>query len=192
MKKIALVFAAMLFAFSAFAQEQWYVTAGYLHGTSIEKNTNTSNPSNGFYAGVGSEVPIAKNFYLVAEIEYALQTTKDNDSGANEYMHMINVPLRFKYKYPVSPAISIFAQAGVVTSIGLAAYAKVGNTSVDYYGENGILNRLDSKLGIGGGVEIGKKIAIDAGYDWGMWNMSKLPNGNMKIHFLHVGLAYLF
>lgn len=180
----------MLLSFSAFAQSQMYVTAGYLHGNSINKEANVSNASNGFYAGVGSEVPIAKNFYLVAEIEYALQSTSDN--GAKEYMHMINVPLRFRYKYPISPVVGIFAQAGVLTSIGLAAYATDGNVSVNYYGENGILNRLDTKLGIGAGVEISKKIAIDAGYDWGMWNMSKVANNNMKIHFLHVGLSYLF
>ena len=182
----------MLLTFSAFAQTQWYATAGYLRGNSINKEANVSNASNGFYAGVGSEVPIAKNFYLVAEIEYALQSTKDPDSAAKEYMHMINVPLRFRYKYPVSPVVGVFAQAGVLTSIGLAAYAKAGGVSLDYYGDSGILNRLDTKLGIGAGVELYKKVAIDFGYDWGMFNMSKVYGNNMKIHFLHVGLAYLF
>lgn len=182
----------MLLTFGAFAQEQWYVTAGYLHGTSVNKEADLTNPSNGFYAGVGSEVPIATNLYLIGEIEYAFQGTNDKDTGVKENMHMINVPLRFRYKYPINAMFSVFAQAGVVTSIGLAAGAKQGNVSVDYYGENGILNRLDSKLGIGGGVEISKKIAIDAGYDWGMFNMSKVNNNTMKIHFLHVGLSYLF
>ena len=182
----------MLLTFSAFAQEQWYVTAGYLHGTSIEKNANTSNASNGFYAGVGSEVPIATNLFVIAEIEYAFQGTNDNTTGVKESMHMINVPLRFRYKFPINQMFSVFAQAGVMTSIGLAAKGTQGGISVDYYGENGILNRLDSKLGIGGGVEISKKIAIDVGYDWGMFNMSKINNGNMKIHFLHVGVSYLF
>lgn len=182
----------MLLTFGAFAQEQWYVTAGYLHGNSINKAANVSAASNGFYAGVGSEVPIATNFFVIAEIEYAFQGTNDNTTGVKESMHMINVPLRFRYKFPINQMFSVFAQAGVMTSIGLAAKGTQGGISVDYYGENGILNRLDSKLGIGGGVEISKKIAIDAGYDWGMFNMSKINNGNMKIHFLHVGVAYLF
>ena len=194
MKKVVLAFAAMLLALSAFAQPRLYATAGYLMGNASTKTTLLSGTAtyNGFYAGVGYELPIATNVYLFAEVEYALQSNKDADSDASTTIHAVNIPLRVKYKYPINSMFSVFGYGGVLTNIGLAANSKAGNLSYSLYGEDGAMNRFDTKLGLGGGVEISKKFAVDAGYDWGMFNMSKLDNTTTKINYFHVGVSYLF
>ena len=103
---------------------------------------------------------------------------------------MLNVPFRAKYKVNITDQFGIFGYGGPVASFGLAANNKKGNVSYSLYGDDGIINRVDLKLGIGAGIELSQKIVFRVGYDWGLFNMSKINNVKMKINWFHVGVAY--
>lgn len=192
--KIAVAIIASLTSFCAFAQNQWYITAGYLNSdnkasAAIGGTTLTTN-NGGFYVGAGYEAPVNQidNFYLEGQFLYSYLGDKNGD--VTESIHMLNIPFRAKYKVYITDQFGVFGYGGPVASFGLAANDKVGNISYSLYGDDGIINRVDLKLGIGGGIELSHRISFRVGYDWGLFNMSKIGDAKMHINWFHVGVAY--
>lgn len=188
------IFAALIMSVNAYSQNQWYVTAGYLNSdnkasASSGGITVTTN-DRGFYAGAGLEAPVygIDNFYLDGALLYSYLGDKDGDMTEN--MHMLNIPLRAKYKIYLSETFGIFGYGGPVASFGLAANNKSGNLSYSLYGSDGILNRVDVKLGIGAGIELSQKIVFKIGYDWGLFNMSSVNGVKMHLNILNIGVSY--
>lgn len=190
--KVVLVLALAFLSLNANAQ--YSIQAGYLKSDNIAKaaigGTSVTTNNSGFYVGLNAAWPIARieNLYYEGGILYSYLGDKNGD--VTENIHLLNFPLHLKYQYDVTPQIGIFGFAGPTASIGLAAHDKDSSTSVSLYGDNGILNRVDLKLGIGGGLEFSKKLAVRIGYDWGLFNMSKIENVKMNLNYFHVGIAY--
>lgn len=107
-----------------------------------------------------------------------------------ERIHTLNLPLRVKYKVDLTNIFGIFAYGGPVSSFGFAGSSKVNDKEYPLYGKDGILNRLDLKLGIGAGIEVWQKVVLRIGYDWGMLNASRHLYAKMRLNLLHVGVAY--
>ena len=190
--KIAAAVAALLISAGASAQGPWSITAGYLcpaYRASASDVTSTSN-GNGFYLGAGYEMPVRdiENFYLEGQLFYSYLGDKSGDTTEN--IHLLNLPVRGKYKTYVNDNFGIFCYAGPMLSYGIAANDKVGSVAFDLYGDDGILNRFDIKLGIGAGVELSRKLVFRIGYDWGLFNISKVDGAKAHIHWLNVGVAY--
>lgn len=191
---ITTIIIALLVSLNAFAQNQWNITAGYLHSdikTSAATGGSTLTTNiNGFYVGAGYEAPVNQidNFYLEGQFLYSYLGDKNGD--VTENIHMLNVPFRAKYKIYITDQFGIFGYSGPVTSFGLAANDKQGNTSYSLYGDDGIINRVDLKLGIGAGIELSRKIVFRVGYDWGLFNMSKIDNVKMHINWFCFGVVY--
>ena len=114
----------------------------------------------------------------------------DKKEGIKENIHLLNVPVKAKYSFPLSNEFGFFALAGPTLSLGLSATDKKDGQSLDLYDEN--LKRFDIKLGIGAGVCFNDIIEFRLGYDWGLLNQSQNSNVTGHIHYLHIGLAYKF
>lgn len=193
--KIAAAVAATLISAGASAQGPWSITAGYLNAacrasaTSSEDVVSVSH-LNGFYLGAGYEMPVksVENFYLEGQLLYSYLGDKSGDTKEN--IHMLNLPVRGKYKISVNDNLGVFGYAGPLLSYGFAANDKVGSVAFDLYGDDGILNRFDIKLGIGVGAELSNRIVLNIGYDWGLFNISKVDSTKAHIHWLNVGVAY--
>lgn len=192
--KIMLLVIASVLSVNMAAQNQWSVLAGLLKSDnkgsySGESVTITTNDY-GFYAGAGLDFPIegVRNMYFEGQLVYSYLEALEGDSSEN--VHALNLPLRAKYKVDLSDKFGIFAYGGPVTSLGLAGKSKVKNTTYSVYGKDGFLNRLDFKLGIGGGIELCHKVVISVGYDWGLLNISRNHSVNMRLNLLHIGVAY--
>ncbi len=185
---------AVLVSVNAFSQNQWNVVGGYLRSdnkaSAATGGVTVTTNDNGFYIGAGYETAVKQieNFYLEGAFLYSYLGCKNGD--VTENMHMLNIPFRAKYKVAVTDQFSIFSYGGPVASFGLAANNKQGNVSASLYGDDGILNRVDLKLGLGVGVELSQKLIFRFGYDWGLFNMSKVDNVDMKLNLFHIGVAY--
>ena len=192
--KFAILAIISLFSINAFSQNKWNVTAGYLlsanKASASTGGTTVTTNDDGFYVGAGYESPVngIENFYLEGQLLYSYLGDKNGD--VTENIHMLNVPFRAKYKVNITDQFGIFGYGGPVASFGLAANNKKGNVSYSLYGDDGIINRVDLKLGIGAVIELSQKIVFRVGYDWGLFNMSKINNVKMKINWFHVGVAY--
>ena len=185
---------ASIMTMEVFAEDRMSLRAGFLRTNNVAEAAGVSSVSvethnYGFYAGLGSETPVKriKNLYFDAAALYTYLGDRTGD--LREDIHMLNFPLRAKYKGYVSDNLAAFVYAGPVGSIGISARDKQGNTSVSLYGADGMLNRFDVKLGLGVGVELSDKLVFKIGYDWGIFNMSKVYGVNMHMNWYYFGLA---
>ena len=195
MKKIitlaAVLFAAMI-SVNSFAQIRWSATAGFGQATIAYKtgSVTISGTDNGVYAGVLGEVPIqgVENLNLESGLIYSW--FMDKKDGLKENLHILNVPVKAKYSFPLNNEFGFFALAGPTFSVGLSATDKKDGQSLDLYDKN--LKRFDIKLGIGAGVCYNDLIEFRLGYDWGLLNQSQVSGTTGHIHYLHIGIAYKF
>ena len=213
MKKIfttLLAASLMLLGTQAFAQMS--VNAGYLSSSQSFANSNTKSiNSNGAYAGVSFNVPVAGAFGIAPGIYYSMITNKSEASGripfldipisgASTFMeHAINVPVYFNYGRDLARDTNVFVYAGPTLQYGLASTSKgevgIGSgggskTYNNYDDEN--YNRFNVYLGGGIGFQV-SAIQITVGYDYGMMNLYKGDNAT-KTHRsnLKLGLGFVF
>ena len=211
MKKIfttLLAASLMLLGTQAFAQMS--VNAGYLNSTQSFANSNSKSiNSNGAYAGVSFNVPVAGAFGIAPGIYYSMITNKSGGAGtilgipasaSSTFMeHAINVPVYFNYGSDLARDTNVFVYAGPTLQYGIASSTKlaggVGEFSADktynnYDNEN--YNRFNVYLGGGIGFQV-SAIQITVGYDYGMMNLYKGDNAT-KTHRsnLKLGLGFVF
>ena len=72
-------------------------------------------------------------------------------------------------------------------SMGLTSKAKVDDTSVDMYGEDGFYKRGDFRVGLGVYCDL-----IDLNYNFGVVNRSKVDDTTLRRNGVQLGVAYLF
>ena len=213
MKKVfSILLAASLMLLGTQAFAQMSVNAGYLNSTQSFKDSNTKSiNSNGAYAGVSFNVPVAGAFGIAPGIYYSMITNKSEASGripfldipisgASTFMeHAINVPVYFNYGMDLARDTNVFVYAGPTLQYGIASSTKlaggVGEFSADktynnYDNEN--YNRFNVYLGGGIGFQV-SAIQITVGYDYGMMNLYKGDNAT-KTHRsnLKLGLGFVF
>ena len=202
MKKIfttLLAASLMLLGTQAFAQMS--VNAGYLNSTqSFQDSNSKSINSNGAYAGVSFNIPVAGEFGFAPGVYYSLITNKSGGAGtilgipasaSSTFMeHAINVPLYFNYGRDLARDTNVFVYAGPTLQYGLASTTKLAGGVGEFSGEN--YNRFNVYLGGGIGFQV-SAIQITVGYDYGMMNLYKGDNAT-KTHRsnLKLGLGFVF
>ena len=207
---ILLAASLMLLGTQAFAQMS--VNAGYLNSTQSFKDSNTKSiNSNGAYAGVSFNIPLAGAFGVAPGLYYSMITNKSEASGripfldipisgASTFMeHAINVPVYFNYGMDLARDTNVFIYAGPTAQYGIASTSKgevgIGSgggskTYNNYDDEN--YNRFNVYLGGGIGFQV-YAIQITVGYDYGMMNLytgdsaTKTHRSNLKL-----GLGFVF
>ena len=195
MKKIitlaAVLFAAMISA-NSFAQIRWSATAGFgqAHLAFKAGGVTVSGTDNGIYAGVLGEMPLEGVQNLGIEGGVIYSWFMDKKEGIKENIHLLNVPVKAKYSFPLSNEFGFFALAGPTFALGLSATNKDNGATLDLF-EN-YLKRFDIKLGIGAGVCYNDLIEFRVGYDWSLLNISQVSGRTGHLNYLHIGLAYKF
>ena len=76
--------------------------------------------------------------------------------------------------------------------MGLTSKAKVDDTSVDMYGEDGFYKRGDFRVGLGVYCDLIEKVRINLNYNFGVVNRSKVDDTTMRRNGVQLGVAYLF
>ena len=214
MKKIITLLAAavmMLSASNAFAQIA--VGAGYLNATDSFKNGSSTEKanSNGFYAGISFNIPIAGGLAVAPGVYYSGLFSKDDvfstsflntkvDSKTQE--HYINVPVNFNYGIEMAPDMTAFIYAGPTLQYGLASKTKVEGTIAGYSGDKDVDNYADGSdygkmnvlLGGGVGMNLMNAFQITVGYDYGLMNLYTGDADDVKHNksYIKLGVAYLF
>ena len=212
MKKIfttLLAASLMLLGTQAFAQMS--VNAGYLNSTqSFQESNSKSINSNGAYAGVSFNIPLAGGFAVAPGLYYSMITNKSGGAGSilgipvsatSTFMeHAINVPVYFNYGMELARDTKVFAFAGPTLQYGLASTTKLaggvgeygGDTSYNNYEHNKNYNRMNVYLGGGIGFQV-SAIQITVGYDYGMMNLYKGDNATQTHRSnLKLGVGFVF
>lgn len=177
---------------------------GYINPSQYGKNFSTTY-FNGISVGLTTELKLKNNLSLLTGVlynlvysdklqEYPSSTYANNIS----YGHYLNVPVHLLYTYPLTKDLKLFGFTGLTVNYGLLLKqntVSTYNNSVygitsgytDLYQSN--LNRLDLKIGVGGGIQF-KKYQLKAGYNWGVLNINKLDTGilNQKGWFITFGI----
>ena len=213
MKKILstlLAASLMLLGTQAFAQVS--VNAGYINSTMATSGDPVN--SNGAYAGLSYNIPVAGGLSVAPGIYYSLIGGKQDVLAAGKWAqvdatfteHAINVPVYLNYGIGLSRDTKFFVYAGPTCQYGLASQYKVEGSSsiltellgvgkaegtVNNY-DDANFNRFNVYLGGGIGINAGGFI-INVGYDYGMMNQYKGDNA-AKAHRsnLKIGVGYEF
>ena len=231
MKKFIYIFAAFLMiAGSSAANAQGYhhlphshryesvaeglgLHFGFTHSFNREldkfsEDVEREGARNGFHFGLTKDFTlIPYTLYINSGLDYVYQakTPEVNELPlviAKSQDHRMNIPIKLKYEYPVTPAISAFAQVGPTVSFGLASNLRYrmrteGGASAgvrySYYsgkfkstGEAGPLKavmetqvpdakhrRFDAMFGGAVGAKLYDIIEVSFGYDWGIVNQNR-------------------
>lgn len=198
----------MLIGTQAFAQTS--VNAGYLNSSQSfsESNSNSIN-SNGAYAGISFNIPLAGGFGIAPGLYYSMITNKSGSTGtilgipvsaSSTFMeHAVNVPLYLNYNLNLASDSNFFIFAGPTAQYGLASTTKLAGGVGEYSGDkkydnydNENYNRFNVYLGGGVGFQV-SAIQITLGYDYGLMNLYKGENA-IKTHRsnLKLGLGFVF
>ena len=203
MKKIFSILLAvslMLLGTQAFAQMS--VNAGYLNSTQSFANSNSKSiNSNGAYAGVSFNIPLAGGFAVAPGVYYSMITNKSGGAGtilgipasaSSTFMeHAVNVPVYFNYGMDLARDTNVFLYLASTTKLAGGVGEISADKTYNNY-DNSNYNRMNVYLGGGIGFHV-SAIQITVGYDYGMMNLYKGDNAT-KTHRsnLKLGVGFVF
>lgn len=191
MKKLFLsILVAALTAVCASAQ--LYVGAGYSYSPTASKAGKITErfDRNGFYIQAGYGLNVGKHLGIVPGLEYEVVTKTENDVKQPE--QYLNIPVKVTYGFSLGNIVELGAFVAPTFSMGLTSKAKVDDTSLDMYGEDGFYKRGDFRVGLGVYCDLIEKVRINLNYNFGVVNRSKVDDTTMRRNGVQLGVAYLF
>ena len=174
------------------ANAQLYVGAGYSYSPTASKAGKITErfDRNGFYIQAGYGLNVGKHLGIVPGLEYEVVTkTEDEVKSPEQYL---NIPVKVTYGFSLGNIVELGAFVAPTFSMGLTSKAKVDDTSVDMYGEDGFYKRVDFRVGLGVYCDLIEKVRINLNYNFGVVNRSKVDDTTMRRNGVQLGVAYLF
>ena len=191
MKKLFLsILVAALTAVCASAQ--LYVGAGYSYSPTASKAGKITErfDRNGFYIQAGYGLNVGEHLGIVPGLEYEVVTkTEDEVKSPEQYL---NIPVKVTYGFSLGNIVELGAFVAPTFSMGLTSKAKVDDTSLDMYGEDGFYKRGDFRVGLGVYCDLIEKVRINLNYNFGVVNRSKVDDITMRRNGVQLGVAYMF
>ena len=174
------------------ASAQLYVGAGYSYSPTASKAGKITErfDRNGFYIQAGYGLNVGKHLGIVPGLEYEVVTKTENDVKQPE--QYLNIPVKVTYGFSLGNIVELGAFVAPTFSMGLTSKAKVDDTSVDMYGEDGFYKRGDFRVGLGVYCDLIEKVRINLNYNFGVVNRSKVDDTTMRRNGVQLGVAYLF
>ena len=210
MKKIILTL-ALAAAAAASATAQFSIGAGYLNQNAKTTISGSSSDatSSGFYVGTDADYTLGHGLSATFGIYYGYLYSEESSSvlgvasgKSDTKSHYAAIPVYLKYAYAFSDAIKAFSYAGPQFEAGLSSkttgtFSALGlgtSSTLDNYGDDGILNRFNVSLGFGLGADISDMVRVNFGYNYGLLNLYKGDSSDVKIKnsYWHLGVALLF
>ena len=174
------------------ANAQLYVGAGYSYSPTASKAGKITErfDRNGFYIQAGYGLNVGKHLGIVPGLEYEVVTkTEDEVKSPEQYL---NIPVKVTYGFSLGNIVELGAFVAPTFSMGLTSKAKVDDTSVDMYGEDGFYKRGDFRVGLGVYCDLIEKVRINLNYNFGVVNRSKVDDITMRRNGVQLGVAYMF
>ena len=173
------------------ANAQLYVGAGYSYSPTASKAGKITErfDRNGFYIQAGYGLNVGKHLGIVPGLEYEVVTKTENDVKQPE--QYLNIPVKVTYGFSLGNIVELGAFVAPTFSMGLTSNAKVDDTSVDMYGEDGFYKRGDFRVGLGVYCDLIEKVRINLNYNFGVVNRSKVDDTTMRRNGVQLGVAYL-
>ena len=174
------------------ANAQLYVGAGYSYSPTASKAGKITErfDRNGFYIQAGYGLNVGKYLGIVPGLEYEVVTkTEDEVKSPEQYL---NIPVKVTYGFSLGNIVELGAFVAPTFSMGLTSKAKVDDTSLDMYGEDGFYKRGDFRVGLGVYCDLIEKVRINLNYNFGVVNRSKVDDTTMRRNGVQLGVAYLF
>ena len=174
------------------ANAQLYVGAGYSYSPTASKAGKITErfDRNGFYIQAGYGLNVGKHLGIVPGLEYEVVTKTENDVKQPE--QYLNIPGKVTYGFSLGNIVELGAFVAPTFSMGLTSKAKVDDTSVDMYGEDGFYKRGDFRVGLGVYCDLIEKVRINLNYNFGVVNRSKVDDITMRRNGVQLGVAYMF
>ena len=184
-----------------------YAHSFYRVSDKFTDNVEPMGAKDGFHVGLTKDFTlIPYTLYINTGLDYVyLQDNPDIDKIgplkviAKSQDHRLNIPVKLKYEYPVTPIISAFAEVGPSLSFGLASNLKYrartengasAGVSYNYFsgkvkttGEADVMKefiqtqtpdakyrRIDAMVGGAVGAKFFEILEVSFGYDWGVVN----------------------
>ena len=214
MKKIIVAATMLLMGIAASAQV--HIGGGYAWQTFTQPDSDLYWSLDGAYGGasfnikVNEYVGIAPGAYFIWATGPLMQKKESKpDTSFGLDMMELQIPLNVTFGFEVGNAGKLFIYGGPALGLNLSAklYAwykkdmfkqRKDTLSDNLMGELGdednsqiALKRCDAKVGVGLGYRY-KFFELNAGYDFGLLNMTKLNNQKMHQNTLHAGIAFCF
>ena len=174
------------------ANAQLYVGAGYSYSPTASKAGKITErfDRNGFYIQAGYGLNVGKHLGIVPGLEYEVVTkTEDEVKSPEQYL---NIPVKVTYGFSLGNIVELGAFVAPTFSMGLTSKAKVDDTSLDMYGEDGFYKRGDFRVGLGVYCDLIEQVRINLNYNFGVVNRSKVDDTTMRRNGVQLGVAYLF
>ena len=174
------------------ANAQLYVGAGYSYSPTASKAGKITErfDRNGFYIQAGYGLNVGKHLGIVPGLEYEVVTKTENDVKQPE--QYLNIPVKVTYGFSLGNIVELGAFVAPTLSMGLTSKAKVDDTSIDMYGEDGFYKRGDFRAGLGVYCDLIEKVRINLNYNFGVVNRSKVDDITMRRNGVQLGVAYMF
>ena len=174
------------------ANAQLYVGAGYSYSPTASKAGKITErfDRNGFYIQAGYGLNVGKHLGIVPGLEYEVVTKTENDVKQPE--QYLNIPVKVTYGFSLGNIVELGAFVAPTFSMGLTSKAKVDDTSLDMYGEDGFYKRGDFRVGLGVYCDLIEKVRINLNYNFGVVNRSKVDDITMRRNGVQLGVAYMF
>ena len=215
MKKMILAATMLLMGIAASAQV--HIGGGYAWQTLSSKNDNFYWALDGAYGGasfnikVNEYVGIAPGAYFLWATGPVLEKKQSKpDSSFGLDMMELQIPLNVTFGFNVGNAGKLFIYGGPALGVNLSAklyawYKKdmfkqrkdtitenlMGKIGEDDGSSQISLKRCDAKVGVGLGYRY-KFFELNAGYDFGLLNMTKQNGESLHQNTLHAGIAFCF
>ena len=184
--KTIFLFTALSFLAVSYVSAQ-AIQVGYVNESS--KSTFSDNINiNGVQAGVsyelGVQAPVSLHYGLLYSYLF------DNDGPLTSSAHKLDLPVHLAINFPIASNLALFVSGGPNFSYALAAKNKIGDIESNPYDKDD-LERFNLQLGVAGGLKFSNLI-LQAGYDWGLFDLNKSDLIDLRKNTFSVSLAYEF
>lgn len=214
MKKLILVCSVVAMSCISSAQTIGLQAGLNLASQSIGSNEsggftiNTSSKA-GFLIGAVAQFPVSSSFTFRPELNYIQKGSKTTGETSDESvtiaLNYLDLPLNVVYSSAAGSG-KVFFGAGPTIGYGLSGYTKVksgqqeitqdikfdGKSEDEVNDENGHLKALDMGFNLLAGYSFSNGLFADAGYSFGLSNITPAVGSSLKNKGFFIKLGYCF
>lgn len=191
-KLLTTVLAGVLMLCGTHAYAQISVGGGFTHSIFIGPERTFGVNYSGFYLGASYDVAFAELEGLTFEPGGYYYYFKHNNHKPipDMFMHFLEIPLYFKYTFPLVDDFSIAAITGPRVNLGFAGNTFRKGVEIGDISTGDGVRAFDISWGIGTAVTYSNSIQLRLLYDLGM--VYSFRDTKMYRNQISVGLAFIF
>ena len=190
MKKISLMFCALVLTSAVFAQGAKFGLKGGLNVSTLTNNEGNEMGSRlGLHAGALAHIHLSKNFAIQPELVYSSQGAKYTvtDGEHSLGLNYINLPLQLQYMFDNGFRIQTGPQAGFLVNVN----DKRDGTETGFFTSDDFKS-VDFSWSAGLGYLTYSGLGVDARYNFGLNNVNDAGSAVRRNNVFQVGIFYMF